>query len=175
MTQDTKSSKESAQWTEEDNIDSKDPDYRKPCTLCEKPCNVRIVSLREKSHIPCAMVSTLTTMKRCQIDETGKWHLVCPGKCWKQVSGGVIDGDKSDDHKFYRYGGVWKNSKFVIWNGNLLNYKLILIEHDAVSGKRKDKNKDKKKNKELKKQHEQSEHEQTQGTDDSDHGTMISE
>ena len=26
---------------------------------------------------------------------------------WKRVSGGVIDGD--EDHKFYRYGGMWKN------------------------------------------------------------------
>jgi len=44
--------------------------------------------------------------------------LVCPGRCWRAVSGGVIDGDKSPEHKYYRYGGVWKN------------------KHDAVSGKK---------------------------------------
>lgn len=74
-----------------------DPDHRKPCTLCSKPCNVRI---------------------RCQIDQTGQWHLVCPGKCWTAVSGGVVDGDGDPAHKYYRYGGVWKN------------------KHDAVSGKK---------------------------------------
>lgn len=32
--------------------------------------------------------------------------MVC-GKCWKTVSGGVVDGD--NDHPYYRYGGLWKN------------------------------------------------------------------
>ena len=71
-------------------------DYRKPCTLCQKPRDVLI---------------------RCQIDESAKWHFVCPGKCWKQVSGGVVDGDRDEEHKYYVYGGVWKN------------------KHEAVSGK----------------------------------------
>lgn len=53
---------------------------------------------------------------RCQIDETRKWHFVCPGACWKSVSGGIMDGD--EDHKFYRYGGMWKN------------------KHEAVSAKK---------------------------------------
>ncbi|KAK9828493.1 hypothetical protein WJX72_000316 [[Myrmecia] bisecta] len=43
---------------------------------------------------------------RCQVDKTEAWHMVC-GKCWKDVSGGVVDGD--DDHPLYRYGGLWKN------------------------------------------------------------------
>mmetsp|Transcript_5559 Transcript_5559/g.16585 ORF Transcript_5559/g.16585 Transcript_5559/m.16585 type:complete len:162 (+) Transcript_5559:121-606(+) len=43
---------------------------------------------------------------RCQIDETLQWRMVC-GKCWKDVSGGVVDGD--DAHPYYRYGGLWKN------------------------------------------------------------------
>lgn len=73
------------------------PDHRKPCTLCGRLQDVRI---------------------RCQIDETGTWHFVCPGKCWRQVSGGVVDGDGDEAHRFYRYGGVWKN------------------KHDAVSGKK---------------------------------------
>ncbi|KAF2721833.1 hypothetical protein K431DRAFT_201608, partial [Polychaeton citri CBS 116435] len=76
----------------------------KPCTLCSRLCDVRI---------------------RCQIDETGRWHLVCPGRCWRQVSGGVIDGDGDAAHRSYRYGGVWKN------------------KHDAVSGKKPKKKKKK--------------------------------
>jgi hypothetical protein len=55
---------------------------------------------------------------RCQIDESGQWHFVCPGACWKRVSGGVIDGDGSDERHWYRYGGMWKN------------------KHDAVSAKK---------------------------------------
>ncbi len=72
-------------------------DHRKACTLCGKLCDVRV---------------------RCQIDETGKWHLVCPGKCWNEVSGGGIDGDKAEGHEYYRYGGMWKN------------------KHEAVSAKK---------------------------------------
>jgi hypothetical protein len=37
---------------------------------------------------------------RCQVDSTGTWHMVC-GKCWLQVSGGVVDGD--NQHPYYRY------------------------------------------------------------------------
>ena len=70
--------------------------YSKSCTLCTTPRDVLV---------------------RCQIDATEKWHFVCPGKCWKDVSGGVIDGDGY--HKHYRYGGTWKN------------------KHEAVSGKKK--------------------------------------
>ena len=32
--------------------------------------------------------------------------MVC-GSCWKEVSGGVVDGD--EQHPDYRYGGLWKN------------------------------------------------------------------
>ncbi|KAF2155234.1 hypothetical protein K461DRAFT_266533 [Myriangium duriaei CBS 260.36] len=60
--------------------------HRKPCTLCHTPRDVLI---------------------RCQIDDTGTWHMVCPGKCWQDVSGGVDDGDAA--HPNYRYGGAWKN------------------------------------------------------------------
>jgi len=45
---------------------------------------------------------------RCTVDETKKWKLVC-GKCWNDVSGGVVDGDTSHPH--YRYGGLWKNRR----------------------------------------------------------------
>jgi hypothetical protein len=47
---------------------------------------------------------------RCTIDETQNWNMVC-GKCWKVVSGGVVDGDAQ--HPFYRYGGLWKNRRAV--------------------------------------------------------------
>ena len=60
--------------------------YRKLCTLCSIPADVLV---------------------RCQIDSSGAWHFVCPGKCWNQVSGGVVDGDEA--HPCYKYGGMWKN------------------------------------------------------------------
>lgn len=63
-------------------------DYRKQCTLCGIPRNVLV---------------------RCQIDQSAKWHFVCPGACWRAVSGGEVDGDQALEHRFYRYGGMWKN------------------------------------------------------------------
>lgn len=54
-------------------LSSSDPaDHRKPCTLCHTPRDVLV---------------------RCQIDSTRKWHFVCPGACWRSVSGGVVDGN----------------------------------------------------------------------------------
>ena len=60
--------------------------YNKPCSLCSHPFDVLI---------------------RCQVDASGTWEFVCRGKCWKDVSGGVVDGDESHPH--YKYGGMWKN------------------------------------------------------------------
>ncbi|KAI9727300.1 MAG: hypothetical protein M1828_006919 [Chrysothrix sp. TS-e1954] len=77
--------------------EARSQDHRKPCTLCQKPRDVLV---------------------RCQIDSTETWHFVCPGKCWKEVSGGVVDGDKTEIHEWYRYGGMWKN------------------KHEAVSAKK---------------------------------------
>jgi hypothetical protein len=68
--------------------------HSKPCDMCQRPRDVLI---------------------RCQIDETKKWHFVCTGKCWQQVSGGQVEGTR--EHPLYRYGGMWKN------------------KHDAVSAK----------------------------------------
>lgn len=63
-----------------------DPDYgRKACDLCTKKQD---------------------TLIRCQIDASLEWHMVC-GRCWRDVSGGVTDGDASHPH--YRYGGLWRN------------------------------------------------------------------
>ena len=61
---------------------------RKSCERCEKQeCEVLI---------------------RCSCKEWQGWRLVC-GKCWKDVSGGVPDGDL--DHPDYRYGGLWRYRK----------------------------------------------------------------
>lgn len=63
-----------------------DVSYDKPCTLCGIPRQVLV---------------------RCQIDETDKWHFVCPGKCWHSVSGGVEDAKGlKDEYPHYRYGGM---------------------------------------------------------------------
>jgi len=85
-----------------------DPGSKK-CTMCQKPRNVLI---------------------RCQIDDTGKWNFLCPGKCWRLASdGGHVDGGRNNTYKsrdgswrsvtggqiegrpqyHYRYGGTWKN------------------------------------------------------------------
>ncbi|MCJ1311655.1 hypothetical protein MMC25_005328 [Agyrium rufum] len=72
--------------------------YSKPCTICHRPRDVLV---------------------RCRIDESQQWHFVCPGRCWKSVSGGEIDG--VPETPFYQYGGMWKN------------------KHDAVSARKKKK------------------------------------
>lgn len=82
--------------------------HSKPCTICHTPRDVLI---------------------RCQIDESKKWHFVCTGKCWKDVSGGKVDGDAT--HPEYRYGGMWKN------------------KHEAVSAKIKGKAKDRNRRKDA--------------------------
>ncbi|KAL9532343.1 hypothetical protein SMMN14_04805, partial [Sphaerulina musiva] len=61
----------------------------KPCTLCHTPRPVLV---------------------RCQIDDSGTWHMVCPGNCWKSVSGGMEDArGREEEFPWYRYGGMWKN------------------------------------------------------------------
>ena len=59
--------------------------YRKSCDLCKVPKDVLI---------------------RCRTDETLTWHFVCPGRCWRSVSGGEVDGP---NYPLYTYGGMWKN------------------------------------------------------------------
>lgn len=65
--------------------------FRKYCDLCHKTCDVLV---------------------RCQIDDTAKWHLICPKSCWKGVSGGIPDG--TSDHPYYKYGGMWKNKHALV-------------------------------------------------------------
>lgn len=58
----------------------------KQCTICHTPRPVLV---------------------RCQIDESAQWHFVCPGKCWKSVSGGVEDAKGLEgEFPWYRYGGM---------------------------------------------------------------------
>ncbi|MCJ1476481.1 hypothetical protein MMC13_005147 [Lambiella insularis] len=61
------------------------PSHSKPCTLCQTPRDVLV---------------------RCRVDASQTWHFVCPGKCWRGISGGEIDGP---DKPYYHYGGMWKN------------------------------------------------------------------
>lgn len=62
--------------------------HNKPCTLCHTPRPVLV---------------------RCQIDDSGTWHMVCPGNCWKSVSGGMEDArGREEEFPWYRYGGMWK-------------------------------------------------------------------
>jgi len=58
---------------------------RKPCDICERRVDLLV---------------------RSQCDSSRKWKMLC-GRCWKDASGGVPDGDA--DHPYYRYGGLWKN------------------------------------------------------------------
>ncbi|KAI2496484.1 hypothetical protein MHU86_18025 [Fragilaria crotonensis] len=60
---------------------------RKTCDMCSKSVNLLV---------------------RCTYDESLQWKMVC-GTCWKNASGGVVDGDTN--HPFYRYGGLWKNRR----------------------------------------------------------------
>ncbi|KAF2828603.1 hypothetical protein CC86DRAFT_319541 [Ophiobolus disseminans] len=59
----------------------------------------------------CTLCSTSRpVLVRCQIDESQKWHFVCPGACWKKVSGGVEDAKGLEgEFPWYRYGGMWKD------------------------------------------------------------------
>jgi len=61
-------------------------------------------SFGQKQCDTCAKLKDL--LIRCRIDESQRWYMVC-GKCWKQYSGGVPDGDA--EHPHYTYGGLWKN------------------------------------------------------------------
>ena len=79
--------------------------FSKPCSLCQRRRDVLI---------------------RCQIDESKQWSFLCPGKCWRSVTGGTTH--PSDYNRQYVYGGTWKN------------------KHEYVSGKIKGKAKEENKN-----------------------------
>lgn len=74
---------------------------QKPCTLCSTPRSILV---------------------RCQIDASQTWNFVCPGACWKAVSGGVEDArDVEKEFPWYRYGGMVRQLIYCcrgegIWN-----------------------------------------------------------
>ena len=84
-TVDQPSSNDEASTSKPSKRDIPSSKYSKQCDLCHELKDVLV---------------------RCRIDEAQEWHFVCTGKCWRKVSGGVIDGP---DKPFYQYGGMWKN------------------------------------------------------------------
>lgn len=84
--------------------------YRKNCTLCNKPRDVLVrCQIDEASIAPASPSANDTDETAPPALKPGAWHFVCPGSCWKRVSGGVIDGDLKEGREGYRYGGMWKN------------------------------------------------------------------
>lgn len=75
----------------------------KSCTICSTPRPVLV---------------------RCQIDDTQTWHFVCPGACWKSVSGGVEDAKGlKEQFPWYRYGGMVRAFFYILGKGD--NYDLL--------------------------------------------------
>lgn len=77
-------------------------DYgQKPCNICKQQKDLLIRQGDRSSHFIIKQVLRLSMLMpvRCQIDKTETWHMVC-GKCWRTVSGGIVDGD--DAHPDYR-------------------------------------------------------------------------
>jgi hypothetical protein len=70
-------------------------------------CSPAIHSPQKMTKL-CTLCSTQRDILiRCQIDETQKWHFVCPGACWKSVSGGVEDAKGFEGkYPYYKYGGM---------------------------------------------------------------------
>lgn len=47
--------------------------------------------------------------------------MVCPGNCWKSVSGGMEDArGREEEFPWYRYGGMWKVCFFYVFNSFFL-------------------------------------------------------
>jgi hypothetical protein len=79
---------------------------QKKAMKAEKRARREGTAPREQGQKPCDLCSkSVDLLIRCRTDATREWRMVC-GKCWKDVSGGVTDGDK--DHPHYQYGGLWK-------------------------------------------------------------------
>jgi hypothetical protein len=93
--------------------------YRKNCTLCNTPRDVLVrCQIDAASEASTQVASTRPSTASSQDDNAnstnptlkpGAWHFVCPGSCWRRVSGGIIDGDLKEGREGYRYGGMWKN------------------------------------------------------------------
>ena len=74
---------------------------QKPCSICKQQKDLLIRQGNGTEETCCYTVHKLSMVLpiRCQIDKTETWHMVC-GKCWRTVSGGVVDGDEA--HPEYR-------------------------------------------------------------------------
>jgi hypothetical protein len=87
--------------------------YRKNCTLCNTPRDVLVRCQIDEASVASTRASTTSTSQDATEAppalKPGAWHFVCPGSCWRRVSGGVIDGDLKEGREGYRYGGMWKN------------------------------------------------------------------
>ncbi len=58
---------------------------------------------------PCdACARKRDVLVRCRSSNASEWRMLC-GKCWRDVSGGVVDG--TPDNEGYAYGGMWKNMR----------------------------------------------------------------
>jgi len=79
----------------------------------QRACSPDALAEKKKSCDSCARKVDL--LIRCTCDESGAWRMLC-GKCWKDASGGVPDGDA--DHPHYRYGGLWKNRSATLTTPN---------------------------------------------------------
>ena len=81
-------------------------DYgQKACSICKQQKDL-LIRCEQTPEWTCGCIAgaphtdhSLVLPVRCQIDKTETWHMVC-GKCWRTVSGGVVDGD--DAHPDYR-------------------------------------------------------------------------
>ena len=80
-----------------------------PCSSASQPDGPSTSSpMDHPNNKPCTLCGRRQpVLVRCQIDETGTWHFVCAGRCWKSVSGGVEDArGREDEFPLYRYGGM---------------------------------------------------------------------
>lgn len=62
------------------------------------------LAVKKKQCDSCGRMVDL--LVRCTYTSDQHWYMLC-GRCWKDASGGMPDGDQ--DHPHYRYGGLWKN------------------------------------------------------------------
>lgn len=102
------------------------PDHYSHCLSTIKDHGIS--SMSDSHNKPCTLCGTSRpVLVRCQIDDSGKWHMVCPGQCWKSVSGGQEDAKGfEDEYPHYRYGGMWKVRSAGIATWRTEHWRLIL-------------------------------------------------
>lgn len=61
--------------------------------------------------------------------------MVCPGTCWKSVSGGMEDArGREEEFPWYRYGGMWKVCFFFLLLFVLLLFLFLFLKGCWGSG-----------------------------------------